>query len=264
MRTKVSVVPPRAVAKAVATMGLLAVWTVSLAGCGNSLSNSFTTLEAPQIETASAGLSSDPKKRNIATTRAAEKLTASSTPGNQGYKIGPQDTLDFSVYKAQELQRSVQVSETGTINLPLIGEVQAAGRTSQELEREVTAKLGKKYLQKPLVTIVVREYNSQRVTLEGAIKKPGVYPLRGKTTLLQLVAMADGLGDVSDSTVVIFRQANGQKTAAKFDISAIRSGAAADPALQAGDTIVAPTSAMKETFSVILKALPLATVFALI
>ncbi|MGC8074605.1 polysaccharide biosynthesis/export family protein, partial [Salmonella enterica] len=73
------------------------------------------------------------------------------------------------------------------------------------------------------VTIVVREYNSQRVTLEGAIKKPGVYPLKGKTTLLQAVATAEGFSDLAEQTVVIFRQTNGQRTAAKFDITEIRS-----------------------------------------
>ncbi|MFM9709597.1 polysaccharide biosynthesis/export family protein, partial [Streptomyces galilaeus] len=85
--------------------------------------------------------------------------------------------LEFSVFKAPELQRVVQVSEDGTINLPLIGEIPASGRTATELERDVAQRLGKKYLQSPQVTIVVREYNSQRATLEGAIKKPGVYPL---------------------------------------------------------------------------------------
>ena len=244
---------------------MLVVLGVCLAGCGNSLSSSFANIDTPpSAEVPPSGLSNDAKKSNPAAARAAEKLTAASTPGNQGYRIGPQDVLEFSVFKAPELQRSVQVSESGSVNLPLIGELRASGRTAQELERETALLLGKKYLQKPQVTIFVREYNSQRVTLEGAVKKPGVYPLRGKTTLLQVIAMSEGLGEVSDSTVVIFRQTNGQRTAAKFDVSAIRSGTATDPVIQAGDTIVAPNSTTKETFGVILKALPLATVFALL
>lgn len=245
---------------------MLVVLGACLAGCGSSLSSSFSNIDTPPSADAAppSGLSNDAKKSDPAATRAAEKLTAASTPGNHGYRIGPQDVLEFSVFKAPELQRAVQVSESGSINLPLIGDVRASGRTAQELEREISLQLGKKYLQKPQVTIFVREYNSQRVTLEGAVKKPGVYPLRGKTTLLQVIAMSEGLGEISDSTVVVFRQTNGQRTAAKFDISAIRSGSATDPVLQAGDTIVAPTSATKETFSIILKALPLATVFALL
>ena len=156
--------------------------------------------------------------------RAADKLTLGATPGSTAYKIGPHDVLDISVFKVPELTRSVQVADTGTINLPLVGEVRAAGRTAQELERDLAQKLGAKYLQSPQVTVFVKEYNSQRVTIEGAVKKPGVYPIRSKTSLLQLIAMADGLDASSDSTVVVFRQIDGKRIAARFDIDQIRTG----------------------------------------
>lgn len=253
----------------------------SLAGCGTSLNSSFATLDGPKAdaaafsgETGSTVPKPDAEKAdkkaastrrgNSTASRVADTLTAAATPGNTGYKIGPQDMLDFSVFKAPELQRTAAVSEDGTINLPLVGEIPASGRTASELERDIAQRLGKKYLQNPQVTIVVREYNSQRITLEGAIKKPGVYPLKGKTTLLQAVATAEGFSDLAEQTVVVFRQTNGQRTAAKFDIAEIRSGSAADPVLQAGDTIVASNSVAKETFQTIIKAIPLATVFALL
>ena len=102
--------------------------------------------------------------------------------------------MDVSVFKVPELSKSVQVADTGTINLPLVGEVPAAGKTAQEVEQDLTKKLGAKYLQNPQVTVFVKEYNSQRVTIEGAVKKPGVYPVRGKTSLLQFIAMAEGSG----------------------------------------------------------------------
>mgnify|MGYP000845563915 CR=1 FL=1 len=255
-----------------------------LAGCGNSLTSATSgTFSAADVNASkpvassptASGLGSgaalttasidDGKPRSVAkgSRKLAEQVTASSQPGNVGYKIGPQDVLDFSVFKAPELQRVVQVSENGTINVPLVGDIQASGRTASELEKDLSARLGKKYLQNPQVSVSVREYNSQRITLEGAVKKPGVYPLRGKTTLLQIVAMAEGFNEVGDATVMIFRQENGQRLAAKFDIADIRSGAASDPVLQAGDTIVAPTSVAKETFATIMKALPLATFAAL-
>jgi polysaccharide export outer membrane protein len=248
----------------------------SLAGCAGSLNNTFTNLDAPKLD--AAGLSGDsptlansmesqknpkPSRSSRSSALAAEALLVSSTPGNSGYKIGPQDLLDFSVFKAPELQRTTQVSENGTINVPLVGEIQAGGRTATEVERDIAARLGKKYLQNPQVTLVVREYNSQRVTVEGSVKKPGVYPLRGRTTLLQAIATAEGFGDLADQTVVIFRQTNGQRTAAKFDVAEIRSGSISDPVVQPGDTIVAPNSVSKEAFQTIIKALPLATVFAL-
>ncbi len=187
-----------------------------------------------------------------------------ATPGNAAYKIGAQDVLDISVFKAPELSKSVQVADSGTVNLPLVNDIQAAGRTAQEVERDLAAKLGAKYLQKPQVTVYVKEYNSQRVTLEGAVKKPGVYPIRGRSTLLQFVAIAEGLHENSDSTMVVFRTVDGKRTAAKFNIADIRSGSAQDPQLQSGDVIVAPTSAMKETFNNILKAIPIAAVFAVL
>ncbi len=153
---------------------------------------------------AKAGEAPGPQPASAA--KAAEALTAVATPGNEGYKIGPQDVVEVSVFKVPELSKSVQVADTGTINLPLLGEVPAAGRTAQEVERDLAAKLGAKYLQKPQVTVFVKEYNSQRVTIEGAVKKPGVYPVRGRMTLLQLVATAEGFGDTAEQTVVVFRQ----------------------------------------------------------
>ena len=83
-------------------------------------------------------------------------------------------------------------------------------KTAQEVERDLTSKLGAKYLKSPQVTVLVKEYNSQRVTVEGAVKTPGVHAIKGKTSLVQLIAIAGGLDRRSyDSTVVVFR-ANGR------------------------------------------------------
>ena len=114
------------------------------------------------------------------------------------------------------------------------------------------------------MTVFVKEYNSQRVTVEGAVKKPGVYPLRGHSSLLQFIATAEGLDQNADSTVLILRQANGKRMAARFDIDEIRAGSSEDPVVQAGDTIVAGTSAAKETMNNFLKLLPVTSVFALL
>jgi polysaccharide biosynthesis/export protein len=232
----------------------------SLIGCGASLTN-VANIDAPKSDAFAAGLS-PPRAKEA--TRAADALTSSANPTSDGYKIGPQDVLEFAVFKVPELTRSIQVADTGTANIPLLGDTPVAGKTANQLERELASSLGKKYLQNPQVTVAVKEYNSQRVTLEGAIKKPGVYPLRGRTSLLQMIASAEGLTETADSTVVVFRNASGKRAAAKFDISAIRSGDSEDPAMQAGDVVVAPTSAAKETFNVIIKFLPLAGVFALL
>lgn len=198
-----------------------------------------------------------------AAAKAASSFTAASVPGQVGYKIGAQDVLEVNVFQVAELSRAAQVNESGTISMPLIGEVPAAGRTSQELERDLSTRL-LKFLQKPQVTVMVKEYNAQRITLEGAVKKPGVYPMRGKTSLLQTIAQAEGFSEIANTTVVIFRQTPSGQSAARFDVDAIRAGSADDPVLQAGDVVVVGTSTMKETMQSIMKFLPLVSVFALL
>ena len=205
-----------------------------------------------------------PPGGNAPAAQAAAEVIAVATPGNAAYKIGPMDVLDISVFKVPELSRTVNVSDTGTINLPLVGEIPASGMTTQQMERSLASRLGAKYLQNPQVTVIVKEYNSQRVTISGEIKSPGVYPLKGKTSLLQVVAMAGGFQESSNSTVLVLRQSEGKRSAAKFDVSDIQKGRAEDPTLQAGDVVVAGTSALKKGFNSILKALPLAGAFAIL
>jgi polysaccharide export outer membrane protein len=185
-----------------------------------------------------------------------------TTPASSAYKIGPLDVLEISVFGVPDLSKSVQVSDTGTIELPLVGEVSVAGRTAQEVERDLSSRLGAKYLQHPQVTVYVKDYNSQQVTIDGAVKKPGVYPIKGKTSLSQLVAIAGGIDSNSDWTVLVLRQHDGKRSAAKFNVDAIQKGEADDPTIQAGDRVVAGTSAIKTGFNAVLKALPIAGAFA--
>ncbi|MGJ0533704.1 polysaccharide biosynthesis/export family protein [Methylocystis sp.] len=191
--------------------------------------------------------------------RAADKYLAPATPGNAAYRIGPQDVLDITVFKAPDLSKTVQVAEVGTINLPLVGNVAAAGKTAAEVEHDLEAKLGAKYLKSPQVTVFVKEYNSQRVTVEGAVKRPGVYPIRGHDTLMQSIAKAEGLDrESASSNVVVFRTTNGVRSAMRFDINDIRSGNSEDPPIQAGDVIVVDDSMAKSAFQSFVKVLPLA------
>jgi polysaccharide export outer membrane protein len=255
---------------------IVVLWTASFLGAGcasplanaNSLGSSSNSVGGSN----SLGPSDLPASAAVAPKRepgsngdgrivlAADTSTSATTPS--AYRIGPADILDISVFNVPELSKTVQVAETGTVNFPLVGEVPAAGKTAQQLERELTAKLGAKYLQNPQVTVLVKENNSQRVTVEGAVKTPGVYPMKGGTTLLQSMAMAGGLDPSSDSTVLVLRTSGGKRSAAKFDVAAIQKGKAEDPALQAGDVLVVGTSAIRAGFNNILKFLPVASLFA--
>jgi len=178
------------------------------------------------------------------------------------YTIGPADVLDISVFKVPELSQTLEVAVTGTINFPLIGDVPAAGKTAQQLERDLAARLGEKYLQNPQVTVLVKESNSQRVTIQGAVEKPGVYPIKGRTSLLELVAMAGGIKQDTDWTVLVLRNSRGKRAAAKFDAAAIQNGQATDPTIKSGDIVVVGTSSIKQGFSNVLKVLPLVGLFS--
>jgi len=218
------------------------------------------------ISTGSIGSAAMPPdaEANARLKKAAAEMTAVADPKSAAYKIGPMDVLDISVFKVPELSKSLQVSSSGTINLPLIGERAAGGRTARELEQDLTREWGAKYLQNPQVTVFVKEYNSQRITVQGAVKKAGVYPIQGRMTLLQALATAQGLDKSSDALVVVFREENGKRAAARFNVDEIHNGEAPDPPLQAGDVVIAGKSAAKEAFNNVLKALPLASVFLLL
>ena len=163
--------------------------------------------------------------------------------GATDYRIGAQDLLAISVFGVQELNKEVRVNSNGQISLPLIGGVMAGGKTIPELEQELARKYAEGYLQKPQVTVFVKEYTSQRVTLEGAFKKPGIYPLTGKTTLLQAIAMAEGLDKLADPRgVVVFRNIDGKRMGAAFDLVAVRRGEVVDPQVYGDDVIVVETS----------------------
>lgn len=227
-----------------------------LVGCSNSLSNVGGAESFVPTANATA------KAEN--TSAIADKLTASGTPGNNAYKIGPADVLEISVFKVPELSKTVLVADDGMINFPLVGDVAASGKTAHQLERDLAEKLGAKYVRSPDVTVLVKEYNSQRVTVDGSIKKPGVYTLKGGTTLVQILAMAEGVNtDVASGDVVIFRRIDGKRYAGRFDVSAINEGKSPDPELQPGDVIVVDTSGTKVAWQNFLKAIPLATATAL-
>jgi polysaccharide biosynthesis/export protein len=242
----------------------LAIGAASLGGCANSLGNVGGTESFAPTATAAKVEAPTNASNPSALAQAADKYVAVGTPGNNAYKIGPADVLDVSVFKVPDLSKTVQVADDGTISYPLIGQIPAGGKTAHQVEHDLAEKLGAKYVRSPDVTVVVREYNSQRVTVDGSIKKPGVYTLKGRTTLVQILAMAEGVNqDVASGDVVIFRRIDGKRYAGRFDVGAINEGKTEDPELQPGDVIQVDTSGTKVAFQTFLKALPLAATTAM-
>jgi polysaccharide export outer membrane protein len=180
------------------------------------------------------------------------------------YLIGPLDMLSVSVFKEPDVTLpQVQVDGAGRFEMPLIGTVNASGKTAAELSREIARALGERYLINPKVAVNVAAMNSQKVTIEGAVVAPGVFLLQGETTLEGMIALAKGPTRVAKlNQVAIFRKTGGRRTVAVFDLEAIREGRAADPAMVAGDVVVVGFSGLAQVFQDALRTIPALAVFS--
>jgi polysaccharide biosynthesis/export protein len=216
-----------------------------------------TSALRPESPSVAAGQSRSPASEF----RAA---TAAGTPGSEGYRVGPLDVLEITVFKLTDLNKTVQVSESGRFGFPLIGEVQGSGRTVSEIEKDLEARLGVDYLRNPQVTVLVKEYNSHRITVEGAVKKAGVFPMQGPMSLLQAVASAGGLDELSDGSILVFRRVDGRSAVARFSMNDLRNQRAEDPTLQAGDIVMVPSSDLKQALQYFMRAAPLLNAFVLL
>jgi len=186
-----------------------------------------------------------------------------SYQGASDYRIGAQDLLAISVFGVEELNKEVRVNSNGQISLPLIGGVMAGGRTIPELEADLAKKYPEGYLQKPQVSVFVKEFTSQRITLEGAIAKPGIYPITGKTSLLQAIALAGGIDDRTADLggIVLMRQINGKRMAAVYDLRQVRKGITGDPQIYGDDIIVVEPSASKTAMRRFIESVPVLGIF---
>ena len=201
--------------------------------------------------------------RGKAETAVADVAGEAATAAALDYRVGPLDVLEVSVFQVPDLNKTVQVSSSGAIVLPLIGQVPAAGKTIDRLQSDVAGRLGARYLQNPQVSIFVKDAQSQRITVEGAVSKPGIYSTTGRTTLMQGIALAGGLTEIANTSgVVVFRQVGGKRQAAKFDFAAVRAGTANDPDLRGGDVIVVDQSGVKTALRDIRSAIPVVGLFS--
>ena len=132
--------------------------------------------------------------------------------GPQDYRIGFDDVLDINVFEAQELNREVRVSSAGEISLPLLDSVHVAGLTPRELELVLQELLRRKYMKDPHVSVFVREMQSHAVSVLGAVRRPGVFQVRGSKTLIEVLSLAEGLADDAGETALIMRGAGLQNT----------------------------------------------------
>jgi polysaccharide biosynthesis/export protein len=193
----------------------------------------------------------DPRPAPDAKLQTAPSAQNVSTPivslGND-YRVGPNDLLDVEVLDVENMKRTVRVNAAGVISLPLIGAVVVAGLTAQQAEAYIAERYAEKYLQNPQISVFIKEYTTERITLDGAVVRPGIYPLTGQITLLRALALAGGFGPIADSSEVrLFRVSEkGERQVAVFDVELIRTGKSDDPDIKGGDLIVVQRDANRK------------------
>ena len=178
------------------------------------------------------------------------------------YRIAPLDKLAVNVFQVEQLSGQYQVELTGTIALPLLGSVSAAGLTTAELQQSLEEKLSVDLLKNPDVTVGLLEATGSNITLEGSLNNPGVYPNFGRTSLVQAIALAGGMDEYANpKRVIIFRTIEGQRMAAAFDMTTIRRGVDDDPEVYRGDIIIVEGSRTRRAWLDVVQSIPLVSAF---
>ena len=217
------------------TFKIFSVLLASAALSAPAFSQSQNPQDTPASQTATQTATARP---------AAERPEGVNPPVKVGkdYIIGADDVLDVSVWKEQELTRTLQVRPDGKISMPLLGDVQAAGMTPGQLAQNVSERL-KKFLTAPQVTVILTQINSQRVYVIGEVTRPGAYPVLPGMTVLQAISSAGGLTQFANSKkIFVMRNENHIQTKYPFSYKEVLDGRKAEEnlAVKAGDTIVVP------------------------
>src|SRR4030043_782940 len=144
----------------------------------------------------------------------------SKRSATRDYRIGPEDLLEISVYEDERLNKTVRVISQGDISLPLLGVLKVEGLTTIQLEREIKDLLSERLYQNPHVSVFIKEYRSQRISVIGAVEKPGVFDVMGQKTVLEGLALAGGLKEDAGQLLFLIRPpSSDEKTPGKAEAS---------------------------------------------
>jgi polysaccharide biosynthesis/export protein len=169
--------------------------------------------------------------------------------GDRQSLVGPLDTIGVDVFNVPELSREMQVDAGGRISMPLVGTIDAGGKTAQELAEQIESALRGRYVRNPDVTVNIKSSVSQVVTVDGQVVEPGLYPVTNQMTLMRAIASAKGLSEFARvNDVVILRTVDGRRMAGLYNVAAIREGAYTDPPIYANDVIVVGDSPQRRLF----------------
>ena len=172
---------------------------------------------------------------------AASAAVVNTAAATAEYTIGPEDVLDISVWKNPELSRKVPVRPDGRVSLPLINDIQAAGLTPSALREQLAKRLAE-FVPSAEVSVIVSEVQSLRVSVVGAVKTPGRFMLKSPATVLECIALAQGLTEfAARDRIVVLRQNGGATTRIPFNYSKIADSSGQDNFfVRPGDIIVVP------------------------
>ncbi len=176
-----------------------------------------------------------------ATTAADEKFAGASSNPDE-YRIGPEDILEISVWKEEELQREVLVRPDGGISFPLAGDIQVDGKTPVEVEKEITARI-QKYIPEAVVTVSVKTVSGYTIFVNGKVKSPGKFVIGRYMDVMQAITLAGGLDTFAkEDSIQVIRRKGGKQVVHKFNYSQVKKGKNLDQniVLKSGDTIVVP------------------------
>lgn len=176
--------------------------------------------------------------------------------------LAPGDKLEINVFRVPDLTHEYTVDLAGNVSMPLIGSVGAVGKTSAALADEIGKRLSQRYLNDPHVSVALIQSSGRKITIDGAVKEPGAFPVTSKMTLLQAVAMGKGPDESANpKRVAIFRRINGQRMAAAFDLTSIRRGQSPDPEVFAGDVVVVDGTRTRTLLNQAIGILPILSLF---
>jgi len=160
----------------------------------------------------------------------------------EDYRLGPDDVLEITVFREDDLYREIRISSDGNISFPLLGEVKAEGLTPYEFQSSLEEKL-KKYLKKPQVTVFIKEYSTISVT--GQVNQPGSFPLKGQLSVLEAIGLAKGFTKIAgQNNVKIMRMEKGEKKTLTVKVGDIskKGDKSKDVKLERGDIVFVPES----------------------
>ncbi len=166
------------------------------------------------------------------------KAPARPGPGEAEYRLGPEDVIEVFVWKEPELTTTVTVRPDGRISLPLASELEASGKTAAELQQEITAKLSK-YVVLPVVNVMVKQVNSLKISVLGEVRRPDVYRIKNRVTVLDAIAMAGGFTDLArPNKVIVLRNTPAGQQRIKINIKQLVEDESGVPVfLQTMDTV---------------------------